>query len=500
MKNSLNRILSASLLVLWFIIQMSCKSESNPTTPQNCPDEFNGVIGQWVTNTGSVLQPSGTVTNQQTGDTTIINTGDGSFTLPNPGSGTYTLDFSHSSGTAQASMGFQVNGPCRVQFLLNIASNDGILREKVHYYQNQADLLGVIQSLDTAGGRLTLAAMNQSLSVVFNSSTSYGEQTLYTPKFNVNELQVGQRIAVQGSASGSGTEVTASVITLVEEAENATYREDQGPIQNLGEDWLELHKPNGELIRYYHDDDTDFQGQLSGPQDLQPGLNVKVTGVKRSFRWHALTIEDISATGQPDISLDPDILDFGTLTPGSSSTMTFKVMNVGNADLIIQSLQPPSRPFSLSNDNCSNKTLSPGNQCTVKVRCRPSTANAWTDKVHIPSNDPDEPDVSVTLKCAAQSVPQPDIDVNPMTLNLTPGYFGDITVSNVGTANLNVMGVSLNNSQSFSISRDGCSNTSLAPNSSCTIGIYCLATGTGELTIPSNDPDENPVIVNLVCS
>jgi hypothetical protein len=58
---------------------------------------------------------------------------------------------------------------------------------------------------------------------------------------------------------------------------------------------------------------------------------------------------------------------------------------------------PLAAPFSVEDDNCSTQSLPPAGTCTVVVRYAPSTTGASSDSLDIPSNDPDEPSVTVQL-------------------------------------------------------------------------------------------------------
>ena len=49
-------------------------------------------------------------------------------------------------------------------------------------------------------------------------------------------------------------------------------------------------------------------------------------------------------------------------------------------------------------DECSGQTLAPGDYCTVGVKFTPASTGEKTATLTIPSNDPDEPIVEVSLK------------------------------------------------------------------------------------------------------
>ncbi|NOZ69431.1 MAG: hypothetical protein GXP46_09380, partial [Deferribacteres bacterium] len=87
---------------------------------------------------------------------------------------------------------------------------------------------------------------------------------------------------------------------------------------------------------------------------------------------YAKTIESSSAAPVPDITVTVSgspatSITFGDVTEGNSSSKTVTVKNDGNADLSVYTIagsNPLSGPFSISNDNCSNQTVSPASSCT----------------------------------------------------------------------------------------------------------------------------------------
>jgi uncharacterized repeat protein (TIGR02543 family) len=101
----------------------------------------------------------------------------------------------------------------------------------------------------------------------------------------------------------------------------------------------------------------------------------------------------------------------------------------------------------------------------------------------------------------------PDIAVVPTDLtvdfggvNLFSSSDTTITVSNDGDLDLNI-GTITGPSSPFSIVSDTCSDTTLSPTESCTITLRFSPETSGSfnssLNIPSNDPDENPVVIDL---
>ncbi len=69
-------------------------------------------------------------------------------------------------------------------------------------------------------------------------------------------------------------------------------------------------------------------------------------------------------------------------------------LNVGTASLTGTN----SADFKIIGDICSGKTLAPYQDCTIQVAFQPISAGQRTGSLSIPSNDPDLPSASISLK------------------------------------------------------------------------------------------------------
>ena len=99
----------------------------------------------------------------------------------------------------------------------------------------------------------------------------------------------------------------------------------------------------------------------------------------------------------PNIAASQSSIDFGGVVVENSSVKTIVIQNTGDADLAIGNIAKPDLPFTIINDTCSNKTVSPSKSCSVDVTFRPAVQNIYTSKVTIPSNDPDAGSVGITV-------------------------------------------------------------------------------------------------------
>ena len=102
-------------------------------------------------------------------------------------------------------------------------------------------------------------------------------------------------------------------------------------------------------------------------------------------------------TDIPHIYVNPASLNFEEVIVGNTSDKQVTVRNDGNANLIVGTITSPSLPFSKIVDDCSGQTFAPGASCTVTYRFSPTSAGTFSSNSNIPSNDPDNNPVTVSL-------------------------------------------------------------------------------------------------------
>lgn len=152
--------------------------------------------------------------------------------------------------------------------------------------------------------------------------------------------------------------------------------------------------------------------------------------------------------GDPDIEVDPVKINFGDLSVGEGETdsRTVTVSNVSTEEtggvLTIDDvyLADATMPYEIS--GLGAIILPPGAQTTFVVTFAPLTAEDYSTKVLIDSNDPDE--ATTEVKILGQGV-APRIELTPTTYDFGTIYIGcespqPITVANVGNADLEVSG------------------------------------------------------------
>lgn len=266
---------------------------------------------------------------------------------------------------------------------------------------------------------------------------------------------------------------------------------------------------NLDMIRYrlvidYNDDFSAFTGEYVG----QTANNSMVSATLNSG------VPDIAVTDSAPPADDLQV-PFGGVTTLTSASRTVTVTNTGGGTLRLGTIAALSAPFAISGDGCSGQSLGLNATCTLTVTFSPTALGGASDTLLIPSNDADEPSVSVALTGTGTSALVPNISVTDSVAPTGDGIvpFGSVaqgtesdqtvTITNNGTDTLVIGQVGGLDSLAppFSLQADGCSGQSLAPNGSCSFGLRFAPTGLGtfpdSLDIPSNDLDSPSVTVSV---
>ena len=227
------------------------------------------------------------------------------------------------------------------------------------------------------------------------------------------------------------------------------------------------------------------------------------------LKQHLVIVNKIVVVTGPHIDVTPTALDFATPVPaGESAQIQVEISNNGVADLLLGTIADTdvvTAPFDIVADNCSGQTLSPKTTCTLTVRFVPEADGEFADSFNIPSNDPESPNVYMTIT-AVGGVPLPDIQVSPGDgLVIGEVLVGDtgngaVTLTNGGDAALTVGNVSISGANALEFGQtNDCSV--LDPGASCQITVMLTPADVGEktatLTIVSDDPDQPLIDVPL---
>ena len=201
-------------------------------------------------------------------------------------------------------------------------------------------------------------------------------------------------------------------------------------------------------------------------------------------------------------------LDFSNAVVSETTTKSFTVQNIGRASLAVSSLSftnETSNEFQVETTKQVPFALEQSEEIIVNINYNPSDGNPDEGALVIESDDPDEPEVIVYFNGSSK----PDIDVTPESvdfINVEQGSLEAISVQivNNGYSELQVEEIYFdqsNISPDFSLENLPSFPLLLTPGDSSEFAVNYNRQGPGNdvglLIIKSNDPDENPMEINV---
>ena len=232
-----------------------------------------------------------------------------------------------------------------------------------------------------------------------------------------------------------------------------------------------------------------FTPQASGTINGALTITDNSNGVTGSTQ----TVSLIGAGSGPVASFSAQGLTFANQSLNTTSpAQTETVTNTGNANLSISTAvlggANPS-DFAKSADTCTGATVEPNGSCTVSVTFTPSVSgNLVATLVFTDNNN--------ALAGSEQTVVMYGTGAGPAANLSSPGFTfaGQLlsttsaaqteTVSNTGTANLNIStaAISGTNARDFAKSTDTCTGATVVPQGTCTVSVTFTPLATGSLS------------------
>jgi len=209
----------------------------------------------------------------------------------------------------------------------------------------------------------------------------------------------------------------------------------------------------------------------------------------------------VSGTGAPvpvpEIEVVPASLSFNTVTVSESSQKTFTIKNTGTAVLNISGITAPD---GFTVDKSTSFTVSENDSQVVTVTFSPTAVKSYSGNITINSDDSDEPQVIVSL--SGTGAPAPEIEVVPASLsfNTVTVYASSqktFLIKNTGTAVLNITSITAPDGFTLYPSTD----FTVPENSNRVVTVTFSPTAvesySGNITINSDDQDEQQVFVSV---
>jgi hypothetical protein len=151
---------------------------------------------------------------------------------------------------------------------------------------------------------------------------------------------------------------------------------------------------------------------------------------------------------QPQISVAPGSVSFGTVTVGQTSSQTVTLTNVGGANLNITQLAGPGTGFSLSG-LALPLTLAPGKSTAFTVTFTPTSGTSSSGSLMLVSNAPNSP-TTIPLSGAGSAQV---LQLTPSTTSLSFGSLAlnasatqSVTLTNTGNAAVSISQVNVTGS------------------------------------------------------
>ncbi len=150
---------------------------------------------------------------------------------------------------------------------------------------------------------------------------------------------------------------------------------------------------------------TAFTGASTPASQLYSGLSniADVTSISPSQSTMTATL-----SVHPNISVDPLSIDFGNVELSDKPVpRSVTITNSGQTDLVIGMISLEGtgvQDFVIRQDECSNLTLTPRENCKVELLFSATSYGLKNATLSIPSNDPDTPDAGVALKGLAENL------------------------------------------------------------------------------------------------
>ena len=224
-------------------------------------------------------------------------------------------------------------------------------------------------------------------------------------------------------------------------------------------------------------------------------INVTFTPAGAGARSAAVTITDNAAGSPHSISLNgtgssspvvitPTSNDFGSQAVGSTTHATiFNIKNVGAAFLTINSITTTG-DFALN--NFCGSGLSQGFGCDIWVTFTPTAPGVRTGSLIFTDSSPDSPQVVPLTGTGTSGSPAPAVSLSASSLtfpsqqvNTTSGSQA-VTLTNTGTAALNITGISVTGANIGDFTQlNSCGSSVAANNGSCTINVTFTPTAAG---------------------
>ena len=187
--------------------------------------------------------------------------------------------------------------------------------------------------------------------------------------------------------------------------------------------------------------------------------------------------------GAPAVSFGPSPLAFGGQPVGTNTQLTETVTNTGTAPLDITEINAGG-DYSAPSDTCVGNSVAAGSSCTIDVDFTPSSTGTDNGSLVLTDNAADSPQTLQLTGSGTEA--EAVLSPNPVSFGTVVTGSSEqevLTVSNPGTATLNLTNATFSGADSadfaFAGLTSGCSAPTVPPGASCGVEITFTPGGIG---------------------
>jgi urease beta subunit len=344
-------------------------------------------------------------------------------------------------------------------------------------------------SADTCSGVTLAVGSACTVQVNFVPLASSGPYQLATLAFNDDANNTPQTVALSGHAVQPSVSLSASSLAFGNQLVGTTSASQSIVVTNAGSATLNVGSASTSAPFAIVTDGCSNTAVTAGSSCT---VQLAFTPMAAGAASGTLSIPDdaggspqtvaLSGTGlQPHVTASPGAISFGGVRVGNAAAaQTITLTNDGNTTVHVSTATlAGDSSFSVAANSCSGATLVVGAACTVQVGFAPANVGSFTATVSFNDDASNSPQ---TLAVSGTGV-YPAVSLSASSLSFGNQLVGtrsanqSIVVTNSGSGTLNIGTASVG--APYAIGADACSNSAVAPGSTCTIQINFAPSVTG---------------------
>src|SRR5437762_611106 len=419
----------------------SANSTGNPTS-----FSIAGTISPLAGGNGATLTLSGAASATATADSA------GNYTFTGLANGTYTIVPSHAgftftpssqsmtvNGANVAGMNFTANGATVAPTITTPPANQTVAAGQTATFTVVAGGTAPLSYQWQKNGANLTGATSGSYTTPITTTADSGSAFPFTVTYTASGVNSAAMKFTVNAAAVAPTITTPPANQTVTAGQTATFTVVAAGAAPLTYQW----QKNGANLTGATS--ASYTTQATTTADSGSTFRVVVANTAGTVTSAAATLT-VNAAPTPAIQVNPTSINFGNDVVGTNLSQALIIRNTGTAALTITQVNPTVSVFSVSGFSLP-LNVAAGQQTTITVAFRPTTAGAVSGNLSMVSNAPGSP-TSIGLSGTGVAA--------TLTLNMTPTSlsFGNVTtgtssasenvtITNTGNANITISQISV---------------------------------------------------------